>query len=514
MFKQAWEDGIGMIYDFDIDYIRFYKPNNLDYSLPFKSNEAWVHENVLEQSNIINIGNSVEITNNSMATVDNEIFFIGKNDSRVYYGVKNNNSWNISLIPYNYTPAFPGMLAYGDLIYNEYFGKVVYIGQDSRVQMFGKTNTQLGWYHDYIDNNWNNTTNLASTSNGILDAAKNNGDIFYKGYDNRLRRLYYQNNQFIPELVHFQYGQSSSNHVLGDVKTNKDGNAVFYKGLDKRLQCYYKANGIWNHAWIDNNWATNVNLVNDDDGSIIVVDDNIVFYKGTDSKLHKYYWSVLSSSWEHELMPLNYYSSNNLIMDGFSWDEVNRRLYYIGFDGKVQFVEFNSNYQFLSNYWIDDYWNNNNFICNSGNYLTHHPSIQYNPNLGILYQMNGNTNNIGLFSWKNCENSINTFGSNLLEDTKQNIFRTIPIKENKNSKDITRIFPNPATNQLNIVVDTTHKKFDYYILDKTGRILLQNFLGSKTCEKVDISKLTPGIYFLKIVIDDLQIFHYQISKEL
>jgi len=61
-----------------------------------------------------------------------------------------------------------------------------------------------------------------------------------------------------------------------------------------------------------------------------------------------------------------------------------------------------------------------------------------------------------------------------------------------NSKDVFSLYPNPATNQLNIINKTPISKIDIY--DAIGKLQL-----STTESSIDISNLKPGVYFVKAI---------------
>ncbi len=65
------------------------------------------------------------------------------------------------------------------------------------------------------------------------------------------------------------------------------------------------------------------------------------------------------------------------------------------------------------------------------------------------------------------------------------------------------LYPNPATNEINISLSSSRKeKMNYQVFDNAGRILIQettHILPGITRLQVDISKLSSGIYYIKLI---------------
>ena len=60
------------------------------------------------------------------------------------------------------------------------------------------------------------------------------------------------------------------------------------------------------------------------------------------------------------------------------------------------------------------------------------------------------------------------------------------------------IFPNPATNQFQITLNTEMKEVELDIVDLNGKIIMKNKISSVQ-NTVEISRFNPGIYFVKVV---------------
>ena len=62
-----------------------------------------------------------------------------------------------------------------------------------------------------------------------------------------------------------------------------------------------------------------------------------------------------------------------------------------------------------------------------------------------------------------------------------------------------RIFPNPASNFINIeMLNSNFRDYSFNITDLSGKLLL----NTKNSKKIDISKLSPGIYFGTMNVED------------
>jgi|GEM_PF-2602688 len=77
-----------------------------------------------------------------------------------------------------------------------------------------------------------------------------------------------------------------------------------------------------------------------------------------------------------------------------------------------------------------------------------------------------------------------------------------------------RIFPNPATNQLNIVTNGNESLQSAAIYDLKGMLVKSaNFSGASATETLDISTLTKGIYLVKSVTANGTVHQTKIVKE-
>jgi|SRR5690625_538930 len=65
------------------------------------------------------------------------------------------------------------------------------------------------------------------------------------------------------------------------------------------------------------------------------------------------------------------------------------------------------------------------------------------------------------------------------------------------------VYPNPATNQVNLELEKTGEQVDVEVFDINGRrVLNTNYTGNANFnERLDISKLNNGVYFIKVMTD-------------
>ena len=72
-----------------------------------------------------------------------------------------------------------------------------------------------------------------------------------------------------------------------------------------------------------------------------------------------------------------------------------------------------------------------------------------------------------------------------------------------------QIFPNPAGDYINVISSAAIAKIS--IADVTGRVLIQVENNSTT--QLDISKLSTGVYFLNLQMENGELTSYKIIKQ-
>jgi len=80
------------------------------------------------------------------------------------------------------------------------------------------------------------------------------------------------------------------------------------------------------------------------------------------------------------------------------------------------------------------------------------------------------------------------------------------IKENENLSFFTNVYPNPFSSEVNVVLDVPQKSdFTLEIYDIFGKLVLQKpgkTIGQLYKEKIDLSNLTQGTYFVRVIADN------------
>ena len=288
--------------------------------------------------------------------------FIWDDPTEFIYLVENNGAggW---LTPVQLTPG--GLnnnprRCLGDMVFNQVNNQLVYKGADQRLQQFWWNGSN--WTHGWIDDNWNSAAdNVSSTQNSI--SIMPNGDIAYKGLDNKVHIFTYSTTvqDWVKIPINHNYG--AMEFVNGDVVAQQ-GNlgTIFYKGVDGRLQQFYKdQNGNYVHGWVDNFWNTSQYLVSNRVGSVVSTPNDGILYVAQDNKLWNFNWTQ-ANGWQPTLIPHTYMgapSNGDYIKGSLAWNEAAKKLYYMGFDGNLQmFYKIGTAWY---HGWVDDYWNTSEY---------------------------------------------------------------------------------------------------------------------------------------------------------
>ncbi len=73
------------------------------------------------------------------------------------------------------------------------------------------------------------------------------------------------------------------------------------------------------------------------------------------------------------------------------------------------------------------------------------------------------------------------------------------------------VYPNPTTDFLKLKVETEYEKMIYQLYDIKGEILQTQAIISKET-KIEMSKLTPSIYFVRVIKDNKEIKTFKVIK--
>ena len=73
---------------------------------------------------------------------------------------------------------------------------------------------------------------------------------------------------------------------------------------------------------------------------------------------------------------------------------------------------------------------------------------------------------------------------------------------NNSSFSIEKIYPNPSDKELNIVLGSDAIKGKVVVINMKGFIMLESSVNQEKEIKMDVSKLKPGKYVLRLVDDN------------
>lgn len=486
----------------DIDYIRVYKPIGLDYTLPYKSSSEWM--NIKPASDLV-----ADRPDGSIATspTDNNHFASKGEDDKIYLSTRAGNNWIPQQIIYNYglsSLGFPnGDYVDGDLLFGT-DQQIFYRGQDARIQSFW---LKAGVYqHAWINDSWSTTEYDADYTPRSM-ALSPDEQVFYKGRDQKIHRYYWGNGSWHHHKIEYEYGSPNLGYPDGDFVRGDlvvaSNNQVFYKGYDSRLQSFWLKTGVYQHAWIDNNWDHEDYLINTTAGSVTITDDDQVFYIGTDNKIQFFYWSIPDNKWVHGWIPYNYgdvnlgYLNADYAEGNICYNKAKRLIIYKGVDSRMQYFDRTS----WRHGWIDDYWNTDEYLAldNPGDAYS---TIAATTGGSLIYV--DKESRVREFIYEPCEITDPDCFSTL------NLNRTAPqrpegkgkattTKENINKGNELVLYPNPASDKLNIYLPEGIKEPGnrYFLFDLSGRIIQEGLLISNKAE-ISLANIPSGVYLLKI----------------
>jgi len=503
-----------LFYTMEVDYIKVYKANDTILANNFKSEKEYVFDNLFHKENreSEDIPTPIHISSDAIAVNTNnpnEIFYRGNDNFLYKYWKTTSDKWKGFKIPFNDGANIP---VNGSVVYNKEYDIVLYAGLDNRINLFGRSTIEpSGFYHWYLTSNWScpwciSDDKVSNFPNSI--EISNNGEVFYRGEDNKMHWYRYNGTNWVHTILPHPDGTNS--RVSGNIMIDNLTNNVFYRGYDGRLQSFYKTSSTtYNHAWIDSDWSSSdALLINESEIAVWSPSLNGVLYKGLDNKLHLFKWS---GTWEHSVIPYSYgspslgYINGDLLNNGLYWDENTKRLFYIGFDGRMQAFQYNSILSSWAHYWIDNNWNNGDFCSyNSIEIPTKRSSLiadnsfpergfYYKNSQGELYKVN----------YTYCENILKDCKA-LEHDPQHNIFKEGKLIDNLIDEEII-IYPNPTENSIIIDCKNNCKIENITIIDVTGKLVYsQNNYNINSI--IDLSNLNKGIYFIQFYLNNKLIF--------
>lgn len=482
----------------DIDYVRVYKPKQNNYNLQYKNSAESIAHDVF--TNATGTLTNVHPDANSIATNPNnanEVFYRGT-DNYIYQALRSGGVWNVKKLLYN--DGAP-VLAAGDVRYLPQHDMVLYVGQNNRINLFGRsTSTGTGFYHWYLTSNWGCywcvTDDYIYPAQGSLQTTPN-GEVFYRGLDNKMHRYYYAGGNWNHQIL---VNSATSELVKGDIVVDPNGgtNNVFYKGNDDRLQTFYKSGGVYAHGWIDDNWGSSAYLVNNKPGSMVwSVYLNGVLYNGADNKLHLYYWNT---NWYHQLIPYSYnaptlgYPGADFLNGSIEWNNNDRALWYVGYDGRMQaFVKDMATGNWL-HYWIDDFWNTSLYHSFNSGQTGKYASCRLGPDGSMFYtRADGHP---GYFKYEPCENlnpPCNDFANPRVLLKKEEALEDVSVASSGLQM---YVFPNPASEYISVLTNQPGIGWQMDMYDLTGKVVLSRQV--RMGEEVDVRSLARGVYTVRL----------------
>lgn len=317
---------------------------------------------------------------------------------------------------------------------------------------------------------------------------------------------------------------NGNDFIKGDIVVEKGSIHPYYKGADNQLQYFWRdANFNYYHSWVDN--TTNV-PIKDAPASIEIAPNEGVFFIGTDNKIHNYKWVASNAPFLHTILPYSYgvHSLDDYVRGGLAWDADKSRLYYGGFDGRLQKLEKTGTT--WSHDWVNDYWSTHEYNTFDSTITgDNSPSLilgSDGPDKSIFYvrtyynKGTESTNptvssdfHLSYFKYEPCHPALNPVRGALWPNTYRSTSVITETTTNANYQ--FDVFPNPSTNEINIAsMEGITTNSTFILSDLSGRQLLTGSLNENET-KVDITKYSSGIYLLTIT-DGAHVFHAKFSK--
>ena len=525
---QIAEQAQAASYSMDIDYIRIYKPNNGDYNQPYLKPYETINHDLSASVNPLPV--DINWRPNSIVTNPNnpnEIFYRGV-DACIYAANKVNGTWSVKKLEFNDgDPNFYNSWAAGDVRYLPQHDMIVYAGQNGRINIFGRSNFEpCGFYHWYLRNDWSvGNYDMVSTDPGALQTAPN-GDIFFKGTDSKMHRYHFAGGAWQHSILPSAY--SGTDLVRGDIEVEPGpGNHPFYKGMDGKVQLFWLgSDGVYNHTWANN--SNKGPSVYDGPSSMVQAPGDGLFYIGTDKRIYNFKWNPATSSLEWSAIPYTYggpnvgYPNGDLARGGLAWDDTKKRLYYGGYDGRIQWFGKDVNNNWVHN-WLDDYWE-------SDEYSTFNSTVSYSLSPSLILGYDGPERSLFYTRYPFTKPTENTFSvpltnnyhisyfkyepcmplRNPVQNSWQNLYKPaapgpdeIKNAQAGNNSLAVAAFPNPVSSELHLkwTAAADDKSMMIRITDMLGKTAFIKTVVQKTGNNelvIDLGRLAPGIYAYRL----------------
>ncbi|MCC3160794.1 family 16 glycosylhydrolase [Hymenobacter sp. 15J16-1T3B] len=278
-----------------VDYIRVWKPNTANDYSHYKFDNAWKTV-ALDPSAAASRQVAAAPGNLSASATTGQVFYHGGDGwLRRYYPSGSGYAYEVL------QPSFwqSSMQVQGDVVAgdNDF---VAYKGVDNRVQYYYYDNGS--WHHNWADDGWarNDLSSRVSDQPGALALVSGVGNslMFYRGLDNRLHQLQYTGGGSNGWQHTLLAASITAQQVAGDVAVA--GGQVYYAGADGRLQSYWNNNGVYQHAWIDDNWGNAATQISSQYGALAPSAQGVYYRGGNDDRIHRYYYA---SGWQYQELP-------------------------------------------------------------------------------------------------------------------------------------------------------------------------------------------------------------------
>ncbi len=119
----------------------------------------------------------------------------------------------------------------------------------------------------------------------------------------------------------------------------------------------------------------------------------------------------------------------------------------------------------------------------------------------------------GSVSWSLGEIAIETFTNEsfiITQGFQQSHLTITNVSEIENFESEVIVYPNPAHNYLNLVLENT-EGVQYFLYSVNGQ-LVENKVVSNDHTQINFKSLNPGIYLLKILRDDKEVNSFKVLK--
>lgn len=518
-----YDNAVDNEYKMYVDYVRMYKPINGDYTSLYKSTYDGMNHNLMAEANIPwskvhHMAGSIIVN----PLNGNEIFYTDEYQRIQCYKVSG-SSRTIVRLEYNDGATTSNANVASNLVYLPMHNILVYKGTDNRIQYFGRSSTEpCGWYHWYIDDNWSSPSNLANSTYSKI-CVSSSGIIYYIGTDNLIHKFSWNGADWIGSIVS---PFNAAYPVKGDFSYDEASNTFIYVGTDDKIHILYYAGGAYQRYDIGQHIAPQITAANRPGILLPTNNGNDIYFVGQDDKLH-----LLKNNngpCSYSLVPYQYdnagYPQADRFLNSIAWLSGQNRVVYVGKDGRIQVLEkVNGTW---SHFWIDDYWNTDDFMCeNDINYRFPYPfpyyavfnsypqyyTMQKNPSLfidnnGIIYYR-GKDGHIRNLKWEPCE--LRNPGERTLTSLHRKIIKDSSVNTKKDdmyimvdsNRPMLELFPNPAKDFIDI---NTHslETFNYKILSLYGTCMASGRFRKEN--RIDLSALPKGLYYLSLFGDKTQ----------